>query len=148
MVAAPQPVDNQTERAQPNTKGMAGSIAQLFRSAARKLVRDEDDEEPEPKPKEKDKTEGSFRMNAVALFTHVRRAVTTVAIKLASGAFAARAADHAPPAASREAYEEAGAFLEHTLDSMNPYWEPDLTGIAGDEYNTPPPTADYCHPQL
>jgi hypothetical protein len=127
---------------------MAGSIAQLFRSAARKLLRDEDDEEP--RQKEKEKTEGSFRMNAAALFTRMRRAVTTIAIKLASGAFTARSADHAPAAANREAYEEAGAFLENTLDSMNPYWEPDahLTGIASDEYNTPPAMADYCPLQL
>ena len=112
-----------------------------FRAACKALVADE----PEPRPKEKKKTDsGMFGLTAALIWRITRRAVTITA-KLAPGASAAIPSTPATATIRAKAYEQAAACLDDTLDSMNPYCEPDayLTEIDGDDYNNQPPQEYY-----
>jgi hypothetical protein len=108
----------------------------LWGQLAKTATRPAADEPEPPKRKEKEKTDkGLFRQMAAALI---------------NAATIAKAANDrhwlADLILEPEAYEQTAAL--NTLDSMNPYWEPDahLTGIDGDNYNSP--TQDYYPLQL
>jgi hypothetical protein len=121
----------------------------LWIQLARTATRPDDEEEPgtrRPTEKEKETGRGVFRLTARAVIKRMAaRGVKIVAAKLS----AKTSARTATVVIASEAYDQAAAFLENTLDSLNPYCEPDayLTELDGEDYRTPPPQ-DYYPLQL